>query len=239
VPTDAIPQVRLYHSNILNQETVYNLTLKVTDSDGASTTQPMQAKVVRTQFGALYTSEYWSGTHRVTGELTVPAFNDKGEPVLLELAAGMTIIVETGDDSGLHIAGELITGAGVTFRKDVEDYMGYWKGIFITGTADLSYCNIQDAVRGVIVGPASDVILTGTSFIGNRVGVHVFKDGQLMTGCNFMDSDIWGVKEEGVHARVMGGMFEGNLMDYYGYDNPRMTMEQLNARDDCDGNISN
>jgi len=225
----AEPVIKLKHRNAqVDQESIYLLNLTVTDSDGKrSMVTSNDIKVVRTQEGELSADEWWSGAHMLVNTVTVPIGRK------LYLANGMELSFKTNYEGArgykLDVFGELRAGAGSVFKM-ADGFPGEWDGIYAHGIVNVTGCRIEGAMRGVVVYGGSDVTLNATVFDGNRIGVHVFKDGQLIEGCEFRNSSVWGVKEEvGASPVMRNNLFDGNNIDYYDSNETRVTVEELNA----------
>jgi len=190
--------------------------------------------VVNTQKGRLYTDEYWSGTHYITGDLEIP------EGISLTLAPGTIVVVSGDPDNGynhaLTIKGTLNAPDGGLFKID-EAAAPYWKGIAVEGTAILDGVTIRDAERGLAIFPTAAVSVNKCKFIENLAGIHLMTINQPITFCDFINNEIYGIKEEkGTSAHVENCCFEGNTIHYYHQTLTRLTIGELNALDDCENN---
>jgi hypothetical protein len=229
----ASPTAILYHRSSTDQVSEYAVTLEVIDADERSSgVHPGRVIVENTKSGILYADEYWSGTREMTGDITVPA----GISLVIE---GNTVVSVAGDIEnsqrhGLHVAGSLEAGAGAEFTI-MSGYAQYWDGIYVTGSADLTGCTIRGAYRAVVAGAGASVVLAGTVFDANFIGVHVFNPGQPITGCSFTNHEVWGIKEEAVPV-TRDCVFSANYIDYYEAGRTRLTMEELNGKDGNRGN---
>jgi hypothetical protein len=227
--TAAAPVIKLKHRNPqVDQESEYALEVVVTDADGkSSAATPGHIKVVRTQEGELCADEWWSGSHTLINNVTVPF------GVSLHIAEGSVIEFEKNFNSStgyeLKVSGALFAGAGTVFRMRNGE-RGDWEGIRADSIVDVTGCRIEDAMRGVTVGEGATVTLHDTVFDGNRIGVHVFVDKQVIEGCTFRDCDIWGVKEDGGASPVLrGNVFAGNNIDYYDELETAVMVEELDG----------
>jgi hypothetical protein len=114
-----------------------------------------------------------------------------------------------------------------------ENSLAAWQGIYVTGTADIQYADIKNALRGVSAVNGASVTITNTSFINDRVGLHVYNAHPTVTGCRFERCQWYGVKEDaipqgGPRPEVKGCVFTQNGYDYY-HDRLRdIDMDKLN-----------
>jgi hypothetical protein len=225
---DITPLTHFLHEQIENKETNYVISLTVTDRNNLSVTSTAIVKVVNTTQGALYTDEYWSGTHILTGPVEIP------EGITLTTNQYTNVHVQynpdpaIGYDYGILVYGTLNAQEGTHFRipDAVEDR---WKGIDIQGTANLNTVTIQDAERAITVIPGSSATIDRCTLINNTAGIHIYKAIQEITNTTFINN-LYGIKEEkGATATLTSCHFNNNIIDYYHQDLTRLTMEELNA----------
>ncbi len=210
----------------------YILTLTVTDKDGGKTTVTSIVKVGNTTSGELCMNETWSGTHRIYGDVIVPA--DR----ILTILSGTEIIIdgipgETGFNHALIVKGTLnaVTETGTETRisfTSITGTTGGWRGIQVEGEAELGGVAIRYAERGVAGLEGSKVTLNNCIFENNLAGVHAYGSSPLIDSCLFRNN-AYGIKEDdGGRPVVKGCRFAGNGVDYYHLELTEISMEQLN-----------
>jgi hypothetical protein len=172
----------------------------------------------------------WSGTRPMTRSVYVPV--------------GVTLTVEAGcaipasEDVELIVDGTLIidgTEANpVTFSYVAGSApFAAWKGITISGHATIDHINVKNALRGVSVLTGATVTIMNTKFIHNQVGLHIYNDLPVVTGCRFEQCLWYGVKEDAIPPSgdrpvVRACVFTQNGYDYYHDRLKNITMNKLN-----------
>jgi parallel beta-helix repeat protein len=219
----------------------YTLRLTVTDKDGGKATATTTVKVRNTTRGQLYMDEVWSGTHRIYGDVTVPA------GVKLTIAAGTQIIVDgivgdTGYFNGLVINGSLEVRAGAVFdavNRDTGEGLianfgngsggDGWNGIRIGGNAIINGATFRHAFRALFVHGTGNVTVNECIFEDNYVGIHVYGSKPQINQCQFTNNQWYGIKEDqGGRPVVTLCGFSGNEVDYYQEQAAAITIGQLN-----------
>lgn len=229
-------EVALTHKNVRNSETEYNLTVDATDKLGASTLVELPLKVVNTSEGRLFTDEYWSGDHIVTGSITVP------DTLKLTLLDGAIVKVETdainGYDQTITIAENAELDHEGTAKYYSDDPYGNWGGLVINGKADLSSITVENAERGVTINSITDFVIDNSVFANNVTGIHLVKSGTVsIDNSEFRGNRFYGIKEEkGVDPVVTNSLFTDNGYDYYDTDMTVIDYTKLNQLDLNSGN---
>ncbi len=212
----------------------YTLTLTVTDKDGGKTTVTSLVKVGNTTSGTLCMDETWSGSHRIYGDVIVPA------GMKLTIQPGTEIIIdgipgETGYNHALIVRGTLNAQTGTGFTS-VTGTVGCWRGILVEGEATLEGVIIRYAERGVTALDGSKVTLTGCNFENNLAGVHAYGSSPSISNCLFKNN-VYGIKEDASGRPVVTGCrFTDNGIDYYHLELTEINMEQLNGMPGNRGN---
>ena len=231
--------LELYHSDETAQYTNYALECVLTDNYGQSRTYDTEIEVVNTQAGTLYTDEYWSDDHSLTGEVIVP------DGVTLTIADGTTVSARGSYGSSLYEPGGLTVDTGGTMQSGdnviferSDTFSSYWTGITLKGTGVFTNLSIREALRGLTVYSGSEPgEISGCDFAGNRIGLHVFKDGLVVDGSTFTDNLYYGIKEDGGASPVVTECdFFGNGYDYYDSNLTVLDIEELNGLDGNSGN---
>ena len=229
------PLISLEHALITDQETDYIIQLTVTDQNNLSVTDTVIVKVVNTYAGTLFTDEYWSGTHILSGQITIPL------GITLTIAPNTDVQVTYnpayGYNYGILVLGTLNAETGSNFGIP-DNVLEKWKGVDIEGEANLFNIKIEDAVRGITVVHGSSAVINSCILNNNIAGIHVLTTDQIIHATEF-SNNIYGVKEEkGTSARLETCIFTNNIFDYYHSTLTRLTMEELNSLPGCQGNTN-
>jgi hypothetical protein len=223
---------RYYHSEPHAQRSEYPVTLTVADALGKSTTATAKAIVENTRSGPLYTDEYWIGPWTLNGDVTV------GEGITLTVTPASVITVggESMEDfpKALIVQGTL---SASDTRFDTRMPGAYWKGILLSGHADLSRSTISSAERGLAVLSGAEAALNGATFTNNHIGLHVHGASVMVDGCRFKGNDRYGIKEDaGALIGVRDSRFGANAYDYYDEEITVLDVEGVNGLSGNSGN---
>jgi hypothetical protein len=216
-----------FHLLPKSQRTEYKLTLHVCDRNGKTASAETSVIVENTRSGRLYTDEYWSGHHTITGDVIVPegltlTTEDDTEVEVLGTLVG-------GFDIGLYIDGILNAGANSRFFMNTWA-QECWDGISLKGNASLDNPTIQNARRGLVVFPQAVLVLAGGSFIENQIGIHIFGSTPVLEGIVFNGNSQYAVKEDaGGNPEVINCIFTGNTFDYYDEEETVMDYSDVNT----------
>lgn len=234
------PIVELYQlPDYTSQTTNYTVSLTVTDSAGGSTTETCILAVVNTSAGTLYTDEYWSGDHTITGDIIIPS----GIELVIAENTNVTITGNSidGFDWNITVYGGLETMAGAIIRM-MEDRSEYWQGIYIYGDLKMNSSTVKDAARGIVLMPetiGNTIIITGNTFEDNIIGLHILGTEHEINNCIFRNNSRYGIKEdENGNPVVRNCIFELNLYDYYDEAKRIISMQDVNDEVGNENNIS-
>lgn len=227
----------LPHLDVRNSESIYSLEIRAFDDFNAETKVDIPLKIINTQEGSLYTDEYWSGEHNIKGEVTVP------DGVTLTIADSTDVIINTYNlanyDHRLHIkpGASLIHEGNVNYLHN--DPYGYWKGLYIEGSATLSNIYVEGAYRGVTLDTSEDILISNSTFENNVIGIHAFNANSLtINNSTFINNKFYGIKEEiSLNPSVSYSSFSNNGYDYYDFVLTSINYETLNTIDNNTGNL--
>lgn len=215
---------------------VYPLTVTVAFTDGSDYTAQTTVTVQNTGKGTLHTHEIWQGIHHIYDDVTVPA------GILLTILPGTQVIVhqspgQTGYSNALNIQGTLISGEiggseTITFTVDHNASLDGWRGISITGNAQLFNVSISKAQRAITTIGTNSVTIKNCVISQNYTGVHVCGGHPAISGTTFSDNTLYAIKEENGWPKVTHCTFTGNGVDYYHDTLTKITVEQLNTLPD-------
>jgi hypothetical protein len=230
--TDQTPVHAFYQKDGTTQESVYAVSVRVTDSLGKpSAVATAKVTVDNTTSGPLYTNEYWSGTHHIYGDVTVP--------LNLTLMVAPSSIVDVSTGAALIVAGTVNTQSSTVFLLDTYSY-GTWSGIDVTGTGSFTGVTISNADRGIVAQAGSTVTVTGSALIHDGIGIHAYGSAPVITNTRFQSNERYGIKEDsGAAPKVTGCSFSGNLFDYYNTTATVMSAADINTINGNSGNVNN
>ena len=169
------------------------------------------------------------------GDVTVPA------GLTLTISPGTQIIIDkdpnTGYNNALIIQGSLLVLNGASLDSVSGTVESGWKGIIVTGRADLNGTTISHALRGISIGSIANVTVTNCSLIDNYVGIHVYGSNPLITNTQFTNNQWYGIKEDqGGKPLVTNCGFSDNEVDYYQDQVSEITIDDLNQIPGNSGN---
>lgn len=206
----------------------YTVSLTVTDKDGGVSAATTLVKVGNTTRGQLYMDEVWSGIHRIYDDVVVP------QGIKLTVRPNTQVIVDgipgdTGYFHGLIVHGSLVVeGDGAAFTS-ITGEKGGWRGIEVSGRAQLDGVAIRHAERGVAAFDSSVVNIDNTLLEDNKVGVHVYNAKPTIRNTVFQNNLWYGIKEDEAGRPVVTGCrFSENTIDYYHETLTEISIEQLN-----------
>jgi hypothetical protein len=232
--SEASPIHAYYQISPTAQQSVYMVVLTAVDALGKSTTEVTSVTVENTRSGKLYTNEYWTGVHTITGVVTVPT--------------GLTLTIvnaEVTADGGLprpevQNVGIVVEGSlNISGGSLLQSTGGVlWKGIYVTGTLEAADTTITGAERAVVVVSGATAALMSVSLKDNLIGVHVLGGSLDLESCLIEGNLEYGVKEDAKGAyRLLNNRFHANTVDYYDVDLTGIGMERLNSTGTNAGNI--
>ncbi len=215
-----------------NATSSYDVMLYVKDNTG-STIETAKVKVIveNTTRGTLYADEEWSAIHPLYGSVTIPA------GIKLIVHSGTSVTAYGTGDTTLYINGRLEAwgnDATVQFRSAIGTGNTEWQGIVITGSAEISHCEITNAKRGITCANTAlnAVTIGSTTFTNNLAGLHSYNSMPIVGSCMFADNAWYGIKEDNplgdVHPIVTGTVFSGNGYDYYHSTLKNISIMKLN-----------
>jgi PKD repeat protein len=224
-----------FHTDLINQETVYTMSLTVTDSGGKSAVMQATVKVHNTTSGRLYTDEHWSGTHTITGSILVPG------GITLYTSPSTEVRVSGNPVDGYNhritVEGTLLPGTGTSFSM-TEGRNELWNGLYVRGQAGLSNVTIQNAHFALTITETAEITVTGSVFRNNETGIHILGRDSTITGCVFENNSVYAIKEDaGAEPHVTDCTFKNNLYDYYDDERTVISVEKLNLKPECSGNV--
>jgi hypothetical protein len=208
------------------------------------------AKVVRfppldvpeDQIYTLVEDEYWDGTRTVSGKVVVP------EGIKLTMLPGAVVKVLGQGGAQVVVRGTLaVQGSGgspVVFESGKEERLpADWLGILVDGgQGGIEGLEVRDAERGLTAAEGAEVVVRGSVFAGNRVGLHSYGARPVVEDCLFSGNEWYGIKEDGVsesggkRPEVRNTEFTGNGYAYYHESLLTLSAEETN---DIDGNEGN
>ncbi len=212
-------------STPLAQHSVYTLAVTATDGFGQTSTNEVTLNIYNTSEGLLYTNEYWSDGHWLTGLVTIP------EGLGLTVADGASIkmnLTDEDDAPGLLVEeGATLSHEGSATYEWGSEQSSYWQGIFMKGEGDLNGITISGASRGIILDSESVISLQNINFDGNLIGLHLLGYSPEIQDCTFTNNVYYGVKEEGdCTPSLSGNTFSENGYDYYDSEETVMDGDQ-------------
>ena len=222
----------------------YWLMAKLQDAWGAVSTAQCQVTVTNTSSGVLAENETWSGSHEITGTITIP------KDITLTILDGCQVTVRTGSgaataEGGVGSAPRIVVAAGGTLVAGkaviAAEGQAYWGGVETFGACRLSGTELDGALVGVSVGgqTGTGCALSAVKFIRSLVGLQLVSGKPAVTGCSFVDSGAYAIKgEKGAGgATVRDCTFSGNKYLYY--DGKTGTIEGLADLNGMSGNGGN
>ena len=214
----------------------YNFKISAEDKYGQRSSGESSITIVNTPEGALYTDEYWTGTHQITGPVIVP------DGLSLNVDNGTTVLAVPIYEHGIPgievEPGGIIDHVGSATYELMDRNLDYfWGGLEIEGNADLDNITIRDAARGITLKSDKVGTISGTTFEDNRIGLHLLGVPPLISGCRFMGNEFYGIKEDdGSLPVVKDNLFQNNGYDYYDLDLTVLSADELNNLDSNTGN---
>ena len=202
-----------YQYQLTSGDDGFTLTLTCTDNDQGVGSASIQVIVTNTLAGELLLNEEWSGNLFLTDTVIVP------EGLTLTIEAGT--MVKIPGNKAIIVNGNLAVsgspGQEIIFSTDS---LNRWQGIRINqGSTGVSFDHavIEKAERGIALirrnGSFRHVILRD-----NQVGVHLYQTSPLISYCQFIENELYGVKEDGdCRPELLENTFSGNRAGAY-YD---------------------
>jgi len=218
------------------QTSVYRVQIESTDGYGQSGLKEIDLLIQNTSAGRLYTHEYWSGEHNLTGLVIVP------DTLTLTVADSTEIqMLSTSEEDppGLSIneGGSLIHEGTAIYDWASELSFGYWKGLEIRGFADLDNVTIRNAERGITLISSEVTNLTGLNLENNRIGIHLYGVNPTISNSHFTGNLFYAIKEDnGAGSTLIQNDFSLNGYPYYDSQDTVLSIEQLNSQSQNSGN---
>ena len=211
-------ETSLLHSSSAprSKVTEYTLNCYVEDELGQYESYNTVLNVVNTEEGLLYVDEYWSGTHYMTGKVTVPYGLTL---TILDSTEILCYGASSGNDPAelvIENTAQLVHEGTAEYR--LNEYLGVlWDGIFLEGEANIENITISGARRGLVVTEdASLSTINGCLFDGNNIGLHVLKENIDINNNDFYNNKYYGIKEDNSSDPVVRyNTFSGNGFCYY------------------------
>ena len=225
-----------FHPNLEDQETIYNLTLTVTDGNLEEHKKYASVIIRNTDKGRLFTNEIWGGEHILSGDVLVPAGIQLGISDNTDVKIHGSPVY--GYNHRLTIEGKLKADPGVSFYMK-ELIHKPWRGILLKGESEnLSNITIRNAEQGLVVAPAAQLQqIQNCIFQENEIGVRLLGSEIDIILCEFLNNHLYGIKEDaGGNPRVTDSLFRDNTYDYYDEDLTIRNFQQLNGLDNNSGN---
>ncbi len=213
------------------QISYYEGSLTVTDRYGKSSTEDLTIKVENTREGSLLVDEYWSGEYEITGVVIVPDG--------LTLTMNNSEVEADGDwnstkevyESGFTIeSGGTLEVSNRNGRSSIEseDNDGYWYGVTVEGSADISGLVITGAQRGFILESGGSLTIENGQITSCETGMHLLGGTLSIKRSSITDNDEYGIKEDsdGDYG-IENTEIEDNTVNYYDSDKTVLTDEEI------------
>jgi len=238
VSSESVVDLDYRHRELRDRESDYDLNITVSDIYGKTAEKSLNMKVLNTSSGNLFIDEFWSGDHIITGTVDVP------EGLVLNIADDSNIYAySTPEDIGnvgLLINGTLNAGNNIYFtvHDDVSEL--FWKGIHVSGTANIGQSTISRAIRGLTTRGLAEIGLVNTTFTENMIGTHIVEGVIVLSDLFFFDNYEYAIKEDGGAVPFVSGcQFTGNTYDYYDESLTAIDYIKLNDISSNTGNTGN
>ncbi len=169
-------------------------------------------------------NENWQGRHFVYNDLVITPGS------LLTLLPGTEIVFLSEGDSAFEVQGTLTAGQNILFTSE-DPSPGSWKGLTITGSANLIDVTIEYARQGVLAKAGSIVAINGCTLRNNLVGIHAYGGRPIILNSSIINNSWYGIKEdeEGSSA-VTYTIFSGNGHNYYDENLSVISINRLNSQ---------
>ncbi|SEQ59122.1 Ig-like domain (group 3) [Treponema bryantii] len=190
--TDGNYKTTYYQENEKAQVSEYKGILTVEDCYGKGSSIEVWVTVENTRKGALIVDEYWTGTHSITGIVTVPV----GKKLSLE---NIQVTAEGFSDenflnSGIDVYGTMEVKGTVNLRSG--NSVLKWKGIKIDGELNGDLLDINSAQRGLTLLANGKVKLEELKIDNCLTGLHLFGGSLKTDKLTVINSKQYGIKEE-------------------------------------------
>ena len=180
---------------------------------------------------------WWQGEHNLHTTVVIP------DGVRLTVMPGTEVIIHGNGEIGISVkpGGELVVkgdGKGdIKFRSEANEGPEDWQGILVEGNAEISGCVIENAERAITAadeGTVPDIRIEESVITGNRVGVHAYKAGLTIVSCDFVNNELYDIKEDGITGDenrpvIQSCLFQGAAYEYYHTQRLNISMDDLNA----------
>jgi hypothetical protein len=188
--TDSYPILSTYYSSLLTYPHPY-----IEEQDQATKTMPFTIRAVAsllyyfayltndianlnyTKSGTLPKNEVWSGSHTLTGDVTIPS------GITLNIEPGSSILIPAGKRITVYgtLRAQGLEGNRISFNKSATNS---WYGIiFEDSSVDddciVNYCNISNATYGVKCNTASPQIKNCQISV-TQYGINVFNSSAFI-----------------------------------------------------------
>lgn len=169
-------------------------------------------------------TENWQGRHYVYNDLVITPGS------LLTLLPGTEIVFLSEGDGAFEVQGTLIAGQNILFTSD-DPSPGSWKGLIITGSANLIDVTIEYARQGVLAKAGSMVAINGCTLRNNLVGIHAYGGQPMILNSSIINNRWYGIKEdEEGGSSVTYTIFSGNGHNYYDENLSVIGIDRLNSQ---------
>ena len=169
-------------------------------------------------------NENWQGRHYVYNDLEITPGS------LLTLLPGTEIVFLSEGDGAFDVQGVLIAGQNILFTSD-NPSPGSWKGLTITGSANLTDVTIEYARQGVLAKAGSIVAINSCTLSDNLVGIHAYGGQPIILNSSIINNSWYGIKEdEEGGSSVTYTIFSGNGHNYYDQNLSVIAIDRLNSQ---------
>lgn len=190
VPNGDFPTA--YYQDGKAQITNYNAKLKVADRYGKERITEFVITVENTRKGELLVDEYWTGNHKITGEIIVPDGKKLTAENILITVDG--IAAETLIESGFNISGEMECLGNVEIKS--HNPLLNWKGIMINGNLKASRMDISGALRAFTLLEPCNIHIDNLNITNCITGLHLFGGTFVTNNLSISYCTQYGIKIE-------------------------------------------
>jgi hypothetical protein len=180
---------------------------------------------------------WWEGEHNLHVSVVIP------DGVRLTVMPGTEVIIHGSGEIGIFVepGGELVVkgdGKGdIKFRSEANEGPDDWQGILVEGNAEISGCVIENAERAITAadeGTIPEIRIEESVITGNRVGIHAYNTGLTVVSCDFVNNELYDIKEDGITGDenrpvIQSCLFQGDAYEYYHTQRLNISMDDLNA----------
>lgn len=221
-----------------------NYTLTITHGN---TSAQIPVFIVDTQYGKMYGNEVWRGKHKILSTINIV---DSQKLTIGDYKNLETEILCVGDLSESYKGGIIIekgaslliqNGERVKFIECRNDSKGYvpqekmiygWKGITISGEADLTNVDFFYADRALSLLSQGILKIKNSNLIENKIGLHMLEASKAeLSDVQIHNNYEYGIKQDKENSLVIkNSLINGNTIDWYDYIDTELTEDEINSR---------